>query len=80
MRGLALKMRRFRHGRACPGHPRGVEERTSNKAAQKAAIERLEVLEPTSDVSAWMPGTRPGMTQLTSINHPFLASQHPRLA
>jgi hypothetical protein len=62
MRWQALKTRGFRHGRPCAGHP------TSGRASQVRVYraygrrEAVEVLRSTGRLTAWMPGTRPGMT------------------
>ncbi len=50
IRDLALRSTRFRHGRACPGHPR---------RADRASPEIWRQAGP-----PWMPGNKPGMTTL----------------
>jgi hypothetical protein len=52
----------FRHGRACPGHPRRDVQRRFKSIAPSGAEKAVEVLIPTRRLTAWMPGTSPGMT------------------
>ena len=66
--------RRFRHGRACPGHPRRDVQSRSNIREPLAAIERLGILRSTRPVTAWMAGTSPAMT--TAVWSPIKLSNH----
>ena len=63
-RGLRLVLR---HGRACPGHPRGRAMRRSKFWADN----RNSRFHRFACTAAWMPGTSPGMTWIG------LHSQHP---
>src|SRR5580698_10076129 len=73
MRGLALKTRGFRHGRPCAGHPRRDVHRKFKSLEPTGAERRVEVLIPTCRLTAWMPGTRPGMTLKASCEPLILA-------
>src|SRR5271163_5191977 len=78
--GLALKTRGFRHGRPCAGHPRRDVHRKFKSIEPTGAEKRVEVLITTRRLTAWMPGTRPGMT-LKATCEPFILApmgQRPR--
>jgi hypothetical protein len=68
MRGLVMKNKGFRHGRACPGHPRRNAHFRFKAYGAVGRRETVGVLKPPRRLTAWMPGTSPGMTRRVFVD------------
>ena len=66
-----MKMRGFRHGRPCAGHPRRDVHRKFKSTKLTGAEKSVEVLISARPLTTWIPGTRPGMT-LKALCEPLI--------
>jgi hypothetical protein len=63
---LTLESAAVRHDRACPGHPRRDVQSKCENLAPTVTTESVGVLKKSRRSTAWIPGTRPGMTRIAT--------------